>query len=64
MRGDLAHKVIIHIYEWLLERAGATNVSSCYRDYANPVQCKRDSIYLCPNVCKNMKEHQLLKHAT
>ena len=29
-------------YERLLEQAGVINVSSCYRDHANPVQCKRD----------------------
>ena len=25
----------------VLEQAGEANVSSCYRDHANPVQCKR-----------------------
>ena len=28
-------------YERLSGQAGVTNVSSCYRDYANPVQRKR-----------------------
>ena len=28
-------------HERLLEQAGMANISSCYRDHANPVQCKR-----------------------
>ena len=27
-------------YERLLEQAGVTNISTCYRDHANLVQCK------------------------